>query len=164
MAYTLLRNANDSSTSQLFVDALPTDQFLLGQWLEGQHPTPVGDLLFIVDDSFQEDSLNIYLLDPQHHVRDHIRLQRMYAAGQLRGLRQPGEGRFEFSFFGDDRWLLRVLPEPRLGLHVPFPLREHHRDHLFGQHWLALRRLRGSPQPAEFPRQTADSTKDRPDA
>lgn len=137
--YSLRRN-EDRSTSQLLVDGRESGEALLGQWLEAQYATTAGALLFIVDDAFQEDALGIYLLDPQHCVRDHIRLQRMYATGKLRGLRQLDQDHFEFAFLGDDLWRLEVRSPPRAGLHLPFPLREQHRNHLFGRHWLALRK------------------------
>jgi hypothetical protein len=137
-----LHRSDRQSTSQLLVDDHETSEILLGQWLEAQYATAAGALLFIVDDAYQEDALGIYLLDPQHRVRDHIRLQRMYATGKLRGLRQLDEANFEFSFLGDDLWRLQVLSPPRAGLHLPFPLREQHRDHLFSRHWLALRKQR----------------------
>lgn len=135
-----LRRSEDRSTSLLLVDGKETGEALPGQWLEAQYATTSGTLLFIVDDAFQEDALGIYLLDPQHRVLDHIRLQRMYATGKLRGLRQLDKDHFEFAFLGDSLWRLQVRSLPRAGLHLPFPLREQHRDHLFGRHWLALRK------------------------
>jgi len=157
--YTLRRGDGDAGAGRLFHEGRDTGQELPGRWLEAQYSTPAGALLFVIDDALQEDSLGIYLLDGEHHIRDQARLQRMYATGRLRELRRLEDTQFEFSFFGDDRWALQVRGQPRTGLHLPFPLRELHRENWLGRHWLVLRRLRASSA-----RYAAKAREDRADS
>ena len=140
--YTLLRGSPIAAANELCFEGRPTGTRLSGQWLQAQYLTAIGGLLFIVDDALQEDCLEIYLVDERNQILDHARLQRMYSAGELRDLRRVGDSLFEFSFFGNDRWQLRLQSPPRLALHLPLPMREYHRDSVFAKRWLTLSRLR----------------------
>lgn len=104
----------ESPQSELLDDGRPTGISVPGVVLEAQYTCGEWHLLFTTEDVPFEEALHILLLDRQLHRLDDVELSHLYAAGALTGLETSGdEPAARFSFFGGDRWELRVLSAPR---------------------------------------------------
>lgn len=70
-------------------------------------------LLFVTNDVFFEDTLNIYLLDQALNVVDYARMYYIYATGIFSDVDLDEIDTVQFTFLGDLRWVLRLFPEKK---------------------------------------------------
>jgi len=115
-----------------------------GRSLEFQFQCGPDYLLLLTEDNPYEETLHVYLLGPDLKLLDRLDLENPYSSGILADVQAVSERRLEFSFFGNDRWRLTVLPSPQYcwpaGLFSPVkrPLRR-----LFSPSRLTLTRFSG---------------------
>jgi hypothetical protein len=109
--------------------------------LEKQLRVASGYLLFLTENSPYEEGLHIYLLGDDKSVLDAVELSAPYASGILTDVVTEGDGSVSFTFFGDDRWRLDVLPSPqRRGFTLLSAVKR--KSGLKGKPVLSLRRVR----------------------
>jgi hypothetical protein len=108
--------AEGRSLSGLLFDGRPVGTAIRGSVLEAQFALDHGYLLLSTEDTPYEESLWITLLDRRFGIRDQMMLCAPYSPGILRGARIVADDLLEFSFFGEDRWRLKIgeAPMPRL--------------------------------------------------
>lgn len=83
-----------------------------GLYLEAQLEVNKGYLLFLSENCPFEECLHIYYLDSALKICDQINLGVIYAPGTFKLLTLANNS-VEFQFFGQDRWRLTVLAQPR---------------------------------------------------
>lgn len=71
-------------------------------------------LLFVTDDVPYEEFLSIYLLGPDHRLRDSATIGAMYATGQLEDVELAPPDGVTFRFGRDAPWRVRLLSHPKL--------------------------------------------------
>jgi hypothetical protein len=105
-----------------------------GQVLEMQFRCAQGFLVVTSDGNPYEETVHFYLLDATGQFRDGLSLGRMYHSGILSATAVVDET-LEFSFFGTERWRLRIghcaslvsFPKPFSGSRsIKGPLRRHY--------------------------------------
>lgn len=87
-----------------------------GRILEAQFRCSLGYLVILSDGNPYEEMIHFYLLNDSGEILDGLSLGQIYHSGILRDL-VSSENQLEFSFFGKERWQLRVMDRPRF--HVP---------------------------------------------
>lgn len=91
---------------------LESELLLDGLILEAQYECSAGYLLMLTEDCPFEEALHVYLLDRSLRPIDKLVLGKAYQPGILRDVKISGKESLEFSFFGGDKWQLRVLEKP----------------------------------------------------
>lgn len=111
-------NEPDETRSTLLFDGKLTDIILDGISLDAQFEHNQKFILFITYDSPYSEFLHIYLLNKTFKVLDELQMSKDWAAPvQFVGdLKIIGSNQLQFSFFGDDSWILTVLEKPQLAL------------------------------------------------
>jgi hypothetical protein len=120
------------------LDGTATGKRVRGVQLVAQYAYGDRFLLLVDEDCPYEGYLYALLLGPHLDAIEQRELGVPYAAGFVTNLRVSATDALEFSFFGSDRWRLRVLSIPRL-MWVDWnrpPTRQWHR--LLSKRWLAL--------------------------
>ena len=87
-----------------------------GIQVEAQYSFDQGYLLFLSEACPYEEKLSIYLLDFDFGIRDTADLGQSYTPGVLQDVEVCGALELSFSFFGGDRWGLRVGERMKLDL------------------------------------------------
>ncbi len=114
--------------SKLLYEGNQTDTVLSGISLEAQFQQGEKYILFVTYDSIFAETLHIYLLDKKLAAIDEWQISQNEAA--VHKLQIIGDNQLQFSFFGDDSWVLTVLEKPQLTLpRLP----------LFSSYWKPLR-------------------------
>lgn len=98
--------------SRLLFRGRPTGLVWDGVDLEAQFGCDAGYLLFITDDTPYEERLHIKLLDRRLNLLDALDVGHINTSAVLKDVRPVSPDRVEFSFFGEDRWVLTVLRSP----------------------------------------------------
>jgi hypothetical protein len=106
--------------SELLFEGQPTGLVIDGVYLEKQYRLRSGYLLFLTENCPFEEGLDIYLLSFNKRILDGIVLGAPYAPGILKRVEPAGYEAFSFSFFGDDRWLLKVLRKPSRKINIGY--------------------------------------------
>jgi hypothetical protein len=99
--------------SRLWYRGHPTPLLVAGSVLERQFQCGPGCLLLTTDNSPFEEVLHVYLIGPGPAILDQLDLGQMYTPAVLSDVAVQGRDALTFSFFGGDRWRLRVWPGPR---------------------------------------------------
>ena len=81
--------------------------------MEGQFAMAYGYLLLISAGRPFEESLYIVWLNAKLECLDQLELAAPYTAGAVTDIELGPGAELRFSFFGKDRWLLRVINPPR---------------------------------------------------
>ncbi len=84
-----------------------------GRVLEMQFECSQGYLVATSDGDPYEEMLHFYLLNGECHVLDAVSLGQIYHPGSLRNVTLSPEDSLEFTFFGVERWRLRILNTAR---------------------------------------------------
>lgn len=110
----------EQATSQLLDEDGKQLASIEGVMIEAQFRCSWGYLVITSNASPFEEELHFYLLDGNLSVIDSLSLGQVYHSGILRQLQPGPTDQLEFSFFGEERWRLSVLAEPRRRLPLPF--------------------------------------------
>lgn len=100
--------AGERPQAHLWDENEKTDTVVAGRVLDAQYGWSGGFLLLTTDDNPYEESLHIILLDDRMRRIDQVDLGQSYHPGLLRDLEVSERGGVVFSFFGTERWWLRV--------------------------------------------------------
>lgn len=106
----------DATHSNVFFDGAAVDLRLEGISLDAQFCHEDRYLLFVSHNSPYADTLHIYLLDAQFQKIDEWTISPASESEWfiLRNVKVSGENELQFSFFGDDAWILTVHRKPHL--------------------------------------------------
>ena len=128
----LEKDESDATHSRLLFETKLTDLELEGISLDAQYEYENKYLLFVSHNSPFADTLHIYLLNKSFSKIDEWAISALSESEwyMLRNLEVVGRNQLQFSFFGDDAWVLTVLDSPQLMLPKLFP---------FSSHWKPLR-------------------------
>jgi hypothetical protein len=86
-----------------------------GREIEAQFRCRRGYVLMTSDGNPLEEVAHVYLLGPDFHTVDLVRLGAMYHSGAVRDMASCGEDCVEFAFFGGpDRWRLTLRDTPKV--------------------------------------------------
>jgi|SRR5579875_344617 len=135
-SFQVKREGEDTTRGVLFFQGAFAGQ-VEGSVLEGQYRCGNRYLLLTTDDIPYEETLHIFLLDEELRPLDKVSLRQMYHSGLLRDV-VAGDERIEFSFFGEERWLLTVHTTAKLFMNAPFSSVKYAR---LGRHFLELRKV-----------------------
>lgn len=111
--YALARLPGEMPRSRLLWQGQDTGVELDGVALVHQDVVSAGMLLFITEDCPYEEALHVYLVGPDHRVRDALEIGAPYVPGLLTQVQWLGGDEVSFVFPADEHWRLRVAPEPR---------------------------------------------------
>ena len=100
--------------SKLLYEGNQTDTVLSGIRLEAQFQHIEKFILFITYDSIFAETLHIYLLNKNFTTIDEWQISQN--EGAVHKLQIIGDNQLQFSFFGDDSWVLTVLEKPQMTL------------------------------------------------
>jgi hypothetical protein len=138
-----MAGGTQAGQSRLCYRGHPTPLLLAGSVLERQFQCGPWYLLLTSDNSPFEEVLHVYLIGRGPAVLDQLDLGQMYTPAVLSEVAVEGPDVLTFSFFGGDRWRLRVWPRPR---HTwpsgPFASVQRPWRLLLGRHFLELTRTR----------------------
>jgi hypothetical protein len=115
---TPLPTRDGEARSTLRRDGIATELIVPGCVLEAQYAGPDGTFLFVTHDIPYEETLEILLLTAADTISDRAWLGGAYTTGNFRDATPVGADAVEFSFFGDRRWRVRVLPRPAFRLPI----------------------------------------------
>lgn len=126
------KDESDVTHSRLLFGNKLTDLELEGISLDAQYQYENKYLLFVSHNSPFADTLHIYLLDESFSKVDEWAISSLSESEwyMLRNLEVTDENKLQFSFFGDDSWVLTVLEKPQM----TFP-----RLALLSSYWKPLR-------------------------
>lgn len=105
--------STSSARARLQLTAAGLGTVVPGVRLEQQFVCEPGYLVLTSDDCPFEETLHILLFDRALRVLDSLQMGQPYTGAMLAGLNSTGQRELQFSFFGAERWHLRVLPHPR---------------------------------------------------
>jgi hypothetical protein len=123
---------SEATHSKLSFENKLTDLELEGISLDAQYQYESKYLLFISHNSPFADTLHIYLLNESFTKIDEWAISSLSESEwyMLRNMEITKTNQIQFSFFGDDSWLLTVLKEPQM----TFP-----KLSLFSSYWKPLK-------------------------
>jgi hypothetical protein len=116
-----LTNPNDTERrpqSRLIVNGSPSELIITGAILEAGFKVFDYYLLFLTNDIPNEDSLNIYLIDPQLNLLDWVCLGAAYSTGAFVLREVLANQVVTFNFFDEVLWRLQVFEQSQW--HLPF--------------------------------------------
>ena len=105
------QTADELPRSELILYGETTGKIVEGAVLEAAICWRGHFLIFLTDDIINEDTLRIYLLDPQLDIADAARLGAMYSTGAFSALQLVEPNIIRFEFFGDTTWTLELLDD-----------------------------------------------------
>jgi hypothetical protein len=107
---------SDATHSKLLFESKLTDLELEGISLDAQYQYESKYLLFVSHNSPFADTLHIYLLNESFIKIDEWAISALSESEwyMLRNLKITDNNQIQFSFFGDDSWILTVLKEPQM--------------------------------------------------
>ena len=106
-------NDTTPATVRVVLDGQPSGCIVGGEELEAAIEWEDKFLLVLNDGVFWEEGLNIHLLGADLQVLDSISMAWAYTPGIFTRLSLQAPDTIEFSFPGETRWRLRMLPERR---------------------------------------------------
>ncbi|USX25321.1 hypothetical protein NHH73_22355 [Oxalobacteraceae bacterium OTU3CINTB1] len=110
------QTADDLPRCELILYGETTGKIVEGAVLEAAVCWKGHFLIFLTDDIIHEDTLRIYLLDPQLDIVDAARLGAMYSTGAFTALELVEPNIIHFDFFGATTWTLELLDEQSFAL------------------------------------------------
>jgi hypothetical protein len=131
---------HDGGTPELLFDGRPIELPVLGRGLAAQFEHAGLFLLLLTEDSPYEEGLYALLLGGDGEVLDTVQLSNPYTPGLLTELHISSSQSVDFGFFGEDRWRLTILKEPKRHLLHPPSSPVQYRPRL-GRHLLDLERM-----------------------
>ena len=133
-------NETTPATVRVLLDGQASRCIVGGEELEAAIACDDKFLLVLNDGVFWEEGLNIHLLGPDLQLLDSVSMGWPYTPGILTKLSLQAPDAIEFSFPGETRWRVRVLPERKWRMPRPTWFSGVSRP-LSWWHWLELTEL-----------------------
>jgi len=98
-----------ATVAEIWLGGTTTAKLIEGAVLEAAFHCEHGYLLFVTDDIPFEDTLTIYLLNPQFKLLDSVNIGTAYSTGNFHLTVEPSAREVQFSFIGGFNWQLKLL-------------------------------------------------------